>query len=389
MTTVALFNCTGAAPHVGCLAVTDAHDRMLAARGVRVLHRHGVGQLRDLWTGDRAGSLRAVAASPVAAHLAAADAVVVNGEGTIHHGAGLHLLSILEAALDMGKPALLVNAVLQDLPDHHDTLARLTDLTVRDAASASYLLAFGIPHRLVPDSILAAAFGDAPGTDLGGRVVLTDIHPALVAELAPALDALSAALGDSAAAYPLSHPARRTDWRSAVATFRTASVVVTGRHHGVYLAALAGVPFVALPSNSWKVEGTLALFGERPRVCRDPRTLTEAVRAAARERGLFADFGAFLRSHTPLTTFDRLPPSRVASAPSAHAVPAPYTLASAERERAGASAKGPCTSGPASNPSAPGPPLRAAGDAAPLTADAMILGHASPMKRKRGFADVI
>lgn len=299
---VALFNDTGNQPHVGCLAVTDAHTRMLERIGVRLSHRFFVHQYRQFWKGTPEASVAAVLHSELAELLHQVDAVVVNAEGTIHHGAGQHLLAILAAAQRLSRPTFLVNAVFQDCPGHDATLRALDDFTVRDACSSAYLRSRRIAHRLVLDSILEAGFSPDPRHDFEGRVVVTDVV-GCCSQVAAALEAFRAELGDRARFYPLEHPDRFDDWRHAVADFRTASVVVTARHHGIYLAGLAGVPFVPLPSNSWKVEGLLALFGDRIPVCTQPRELARRCAQAQQDRSLFAEFAAFLQSQRPLSTF--------------------------------------------------------------------------------------
>ena len=61
-----------------------------------------------------------------------------------------------------------------------------------------------------------------------------------------ALQALQQELGSEAICYPLESPEREKDWRHAVADLAQARLVVTGRHHGVCLAGMAGVPLVEL-----------------------------------------------------------------------------------------------------------------------------------------------
>lgn len=299
---VVLFNDTGNQPHVGCLAVSEAHRRMLERIGVQVNHRFFVNQCCQFWKGTAEASVAAILDSELAELLDAADAVVVNGEGTIHHRAGQHLLAILAAAQRLGRATFLVNAVFQECPGHEATLKALDDFTVRDACSSAYLRGRHIPHRVVLDSVLEAEFSPDPRHDFEGRVVVTDVV-GCCSEVTAALEALRAELGDWGRFYPLEHPDRRADWRHAVADFRTASVVITGRHHGLYLAGLAGVPFVALRSNSWKMEGLLALFGDRIPVCGHPRELAQRAAQAQRDRSLFAEFADFLRSQRPLSTF--------------------------------------------------------------------------------------
>jgi hypothetical protein len=299
MIRVALFNDTGWYPHIGCRAVSAAHDRMLARAGAQVVYRSRYGE----WTGlTDAG---AVAASPLGGVLRSVDAVVVNGEGTIHHGRGRHLLTILRAAQALARPTLLVNAVLQACDEDLDVLARLTDCTVRDAASSAYLARHGVSHRVVFDSILEAPFGGPVRLGLHGDVVITDWHGAR-ADVGSALQQLMAELGGLAQWYPLEERQQAAHWSRALADIREAGLVVTGRHHGICLAAMAGVPFVACGSNTWKVEGLLDWMPGGLQVWR-PGDNLRAMCDAARDRpDEFRQVQEWVLAQQPLTTFAAL-----------------------------------------------------------------------------------
>lgn len=302
---VALFNDTSSQPHVGCLAVTDAHNRMLRREGAEVAYRFYVGQLRDLAAPTREKTLARIASSFLVNVIKDVDAVVVNGEGTIHHGAGMELLGIVEYALLMGRPAWLVNAVFQELPWGFDVLRQATGLTCREPESLRYLQGQGVQARLVPDSILEAGFHEAEQpSDLRGRIVVTDFHP-LRRDVGGWLQRV--AQRPDAVAYPLEDPLRFHDWRATLARWSSARLVVTGRHHGVYLAAMAGVPFIALGSNTWKVEGNMAYFSaltgqdyrvQPPGEPLDAQTLERAIQTQRP-----AELREALMAQTPLPTF--------------------------------------------------------------------------------------
>ncbi len=257
---VAIFNDTSSYHHIGCLAVSDAHDRMLSEAGATVEFRHFVNEFHDLWQGDEKATREFLANSLLAAEIASVDAVVVNGEGTIHHGSGLHLLAILAYAQQLGKRTILVNAVLQDVPVYLDVLTKLDDLTVREVNSFRYLASLGIDARLVPDSIIGARFN--PGVDEAYRdkVIITDCHLSRE-DVKRELETASKAFQAECVYFPLEYENSVNDWRDTLRKFRAAKLVITGRHHAVYLALLSGTPFVALPSNTWKIEGTLEQLG--------------------------------------------------------------------------------------------------------------------------------
>lgn len=261
---------------------------MCERQNLTVAYRSFYGEWRELDQPDLSSALKAFHRSGVLNHLGAVDAVVVNGEGTIHHGRGRHLLTILRGAQALGLRTALINAVLQavDVEDFN-TLHQLSDLTVRDACSSSYLSSLGIKHRVVFDSIAEAGFLLEPSGDFAGKIIVTDWHGGRL-DVGTALRELLAVLGsDRSVFYPLADGARADLWPRALADFRQARLVVTGRHHGVCLALMAGVPFIACGSNTWKVQGLLDLI---------PDAARRSVDAARR----------WVEDQRPLTTFDRL-----------------------------------------------------------------------------------
>jgi hypothetical protein len=80
------------------------------------------------------------------------------------------------------------------------------------------------------------------------------------------------------------------EFADVVETLKSVELYVTGQHHGVYAAGLAGTPFVALASNSHKIESLLEWAGLQFALCREPHDL-EARMSVARERR--ADFERF------------------------------------------------------------------------------------------------
>lgn len=325
----ALFNDTGTTAHVGCLAVSDAHNRMLARNGVEVAYRFFVGQLAGMWRGDAAATMEHISRSFLHNVIAGVDAVVVNGEGTIHHGAGQELLAILAYAQALGKRTLLVNCVLQELPPGwFDTLRRLDDLTCREPRTHAYLAAHDVPARVVLDSIVEAGFaGRAAAGDFRDRIVVTDHHALRDGDVGSALKGLMTR-GDCIY-FPLEHPSHHREWQLAVASLREARLVVTGRHHGVYLAALAGVPFIALGSNTWKVEGTLELFrqatGHGFSFHQAGPVTAESIEQALEDPRRYRDLHDYLRASRPLDTLAALAPPAAAAAASDATVDAPAT----------------------------------------------------------------
>jgi polysaccharide pyruvyl transferase WcaK-like protein len=211
----------------------------------------------------------------------------------------------------MGLPTHLVNAVLQSCDEHRDVLQRLTSCTVRDLASSAYLEQLGVPHRVAFDASLEADFLKRPSMDLTGQIVVTDAHGSRP-DVVKALRRVRKRLGSAATYYPLNDVNRAEQWRHTVADWRQATAVITARHHGVCLAVMAGVPFVALGSNTWKVEGLLAWLPGGQSVCAPETDLVAACDRARAQPKVFLALQRWSAAMRPLRTFDGLVTRRAA-----------------------------------------------------------------------------
>lgn len=304
---VMLLNDTANIGHVGCQAVSDAHARMLGRAGHAITHRYFVGEVGRFCYADSAtGIARVLSDQTMIAALAEVDAVIVNGEGTIHHGAGVEYLNILGAAQSLGKMTLLVNAVLEDVTGFDSVFEQLQDLTVRDLRSLSYMRARGAPCRLVYDSFLEAQFSEEPALDLAGRIVVTDWHHTRDHDVgARCLSFIGGRKAGEVFFLPFLCQDLAEAWAAVPKTLATARAVITGRHHGVYAAALAGVPFIAFGGNTHKIEG---LFDDFPELafCLNPEFIDQALAMALERRELFVTMGRRLQEARPLSTFAAL-----------------------------------------------------------------------------------
>jgi len=179
------------------------------------------------------------------------DWLVVNGEGTMHHGSRgtqKKIQAILDA-LAAGRRADLVNTVWQDNPPEMDEAIRgCTEITVREICSQRELARSGITAKLIPDACFFEPIDPAaPVVDFDGQVVVTDFwSQEFGAFVRVEKDWIN----------PLPYiDMRAMSWSSLVGSLKTASALVTGRHHAVYAACRAGIPFFALKGNTHKIEG--------------------------------------------------------------------------------------------------------------------------------------
>lgn len=299
---ILIANETGAVPHLGCRGVADGHARLLGRAGHEVVDRLFLNALR----GHEQGDDRDVVASierdvALMGRVAAVDAVVVNGEGTIHHGAGRGWLGLLQAAQNLGRMTLLVNAVIEETTGFASLWPNLADCTVRERRSWDAARRLGARPRVVADSYLAARF-TATGEPIAGDVV-TDGHPQCPAAGA-VLDWYLRHEGGTL--LPLRTPQAAERWAGLPHRLGTARFVITGRHHGVYAAIVAGRPFVALASNTHKIEATLEGVGLSRLVVSTPEEAVAQRDWAVANPDTFAALAHRLAGGRPLTTFAAL-----------------------------------------------------------------------------------
>ncbi|SFO92927.1 polysaccharide pyruvyl transferase family protein [Tranquillimonas alkanivorans] len=274
MTPVAVFNDTSFTDHYGCHAVMSALGRGLRARGMEPAYHWPVARdWRDAVPDVRALGVRAL---------------VVNGEGSIHHSETRErarwLAELPELARDLGVPAVLLNASISDLDAA--TLEKLGGydlIYVRETQSRAYLVRHGIeaafapdlsfdtpapvhaaPRRglLVTDSVMKEARRDLRrlARREGGRFVRMIERPSpwrkLVARLRPGAPVpQGATLADAGKA------------ESFAARLAGARLVVTGRFHSVTLALKTRTPVLAAESNTAKISALMTdVFGATGRV---------------------------------------------------------------------------------------------------------------------------
>ena len=306
---VMLLNDTGIVPHIGCQAVSDAHVRMLAAHGHVVKYRYFVGQLNEFYTGNPQKSINKVFSNnDLMQKISDVDAVIVNGEGTIHHGAGLHYLAILAAAQELGKKTLIVNAVFQESYGFEPVLRKLDDFCVRDIFSSEFASKKNISNRVVLDSFIEAKFDSfkKPFIDLSEKVVVTDWHPDRERNVGYTLRRYLKENKKQCFYFPLQHGIQSYLWREAPRTLGACKLIITGRHHGVYLSAIAKKSFIALPSNTYKVEGLIRMSGLPIPVCSNPKELSSAIKFCQNNKSIYQEFFSFIDTYRPLSTFAAL-----------------------------------------------------------------------------------
>ncbi|RDE24813.1 polysaccharide pyruvyl transferase family protein [Motiliproteus coralliicola] len=127
--------------HHGCEAVVSGIKSSLLVRGVEVIASCPVGvHYKKMNNIEKA--------------IQQSDLIVVNGEGTIHHGRekAKWLLEVSAYAKKYNTPSVLINATYQDNPAEFDKLLNDFDLVyVRESESYDYLKQRGIEAGFAPD----------------------------------------------------------------------------------------------------------------------------------------------------------------------------------------------------------------------------------------------
>ncbi len=215
------------------------------------------------------------------------DAVVVNGEGTIHHNApaGNFLMEILDKGQELGKKTYLVNSVFQQSPPYYEkVLKNLTFFSVREPLSQINAQLCGGNPIVLLDSCADRIFRDRREAvrDLPCTVKGTT-HPGSITH--GVLDNLNY---DS---FLLNHA-----FEDIIAMLKTTSLYITGQHHGVYAAGLAGIPFIPLSGNSHKIESLIQWSGVPIKICKTLEDILEQIIYAKNNRKIYKDFHDFLCS---------------------------------------------------------------------------------------------
>ena len=241
-----------------------------------------------------------------------ADIAMINGEGTLHHGRrrAQWLIDAIEYAKSKNKPVALVNALYQDNPDLWDPIVSELDLIyARDALSAEQLTrAAGRKVEYMGDLALyderpllvegdrsGMLFGDSVHVRTTRRLLATAGHISrhAPAQVMPITRRYSRPASRRAAAsglqtmYSYYCHRRVVRFRNLVSfvnsqhaymqTLRRFALSVTGRFHALCFALLTGTPFVAVASNSWKMDAIINDAGLKRERLIAPRMLNPEI----------------------------------------------------------------------------------------------------------------
>ena len=300
--TAVLLNDTASNGHHGSRLTVQQIREKASSAGIDVSHSVAIA---DDWTsGDHI------------AQVAAAELVIVNGEGTLHHAKrrARGLVAVAEYCKARGIACCLINSVYQANQDLTTSVRCFDLIFVREHRSHAELSKFGIPAAVVPDAIFSIdqvptnrarsdriVFSDSVNdgvseqlyelsrTIKNAQFTTMRLRPSGVVTKHSALSLLAAfGLANYA---PEGLRRHRSNWliakrdqrhfipsaKQLVDLLATSKFLVTGRFHMVCLAMLCRTPFIALRSNTHKIEGLLEDVGLGHRLISDDR-LSEALR---------------------------------------------------------------------------------------------------------------
>lgn len=213
----------------------------------------------------------------------ASDLVVINGEVSIHHNSvrALSLLALAKTAMQSGKKVLLMNATLQQMMPQllQEVLSNVALIHVREMLSKKYLEQLGIKSLATADlAFLALDDESTTKTRLpkasehvlvtGGVIINKEsLNQLFNAVKSIGLRPFYLSIGDGgetelARCVCNEHNVRMMEAgtlgvKELIDFLRQFPLAISGRHHINIFLMRAGVLFLPLPSNTWKVDGAL------------------------------------------------------------------------------------------------------------------------------------
>ena len=285
-----ILNDTRAEKHHGCETVMRHLLRALAERHVEVLGTLAIGRELD--------DIQRVECNQ-------ADLIIINGEGTLHHGApyARYLLDCGVAAKQRGQRVWLINSTWQDNPlEMLSQIAQFDGVWLRDQASVTDVRAMVAHAQYAPDLTFAYAHPiDAVQCPSSDTLLLTDsVYSELSDQLAAYAKAQQMQYAPIIRPLPIDTHAigydekklkkhRLYQWLTYLSfglyqprryyqdltravdqsehywsQLQAASAVIAARYHALCFALQLGRPVLALDSNTHKVKRLLGDIGLDP-----------------------------------------------------------------------------------------------------------------------------
>jgi hypothetical protein len=172
------------------------------------------------------------------------DFIIVNGEGSIHHGRHRVLVELAARF-----PSFLINCTLQETSP--DGLDLFKYIAVRESMSADFLQRCNVNYETVPDVIFVSS---ALTRYEGQKVTVRDLG---ISDSVTGCPGLITRLLYRKNFFTVKGQVVDDYVRFMVQSKR----LCLGRFHAVCLAAKFGIPFSSWDSNTWKIEGIMRDMG--------------------------------------------------------------------------------------------------------------------------------
>jgi Polysaccharide pyruvyl transferase len=251
-----VLNDTAITGHPGCVRVMQMLRKGLRRSGIDVTATCPVGVDFEVWPGVRK-------------HIAIADIVVINAEGTIHHTTSRAKARNLVTAARRIKmfrkvPVVIVNASMEALEasDIQD-LRYCDEIYVRESVTLSYLKHMQREAKLSADLTLAEPL-DLTLAERSGLFVTDSVLKSRAIELRQAAKRLGGEFQVmrpskywAYSAYFLNFNLLERYSSSYSRSIARAERSLTGRFHAMLFCMAQNTPFAAVSSNSSKVEAVL------------------------------------------------------------------------------------------------------------------------------------
>lgn len=276
---VAIINDTQPTNHYGCLMVMKNLRSLIESFGGEVV-----------WTWPVSNDWRKHKSQLL--NFPNVDLVLVNGEGTIHHGPKRWQAQALAefaefAHNDLKVPAYLINATLYANEDSlNEHLKNYDAIYVRDRASHDSMNVIGINNQFVPDMTFALSSGLKHSGDkelcVVDSVMQSDLPKLKEFSKQNSADYCSMIVARPSNYSPLRKTRRfileawkwffyekdrslnPTDFEAYLGQYK---LIVTGRYHTVTMCLKNKIPFVAIESNTPKISYLLEeVFGNTNRL---------------------------------------------------------------------------------------------------------------------------
>jgi polysaccharide pyruvyl transferase WcaK-like protein len=276
---IAIINDTSSTNHYGCLMVMRNIDLLLDDKGVDVA-----------WTWPVGSDWRKRKSEII--NKPQIDAIIVNGEGTIHHGPKRWQAEALAEFAEFAQrvlkvPVFLINATLYaNEKSLYNSLRFYNAIYVRDRMSHEELNKFNIKNYFVPDMTFAKTSILKP--DQTKKICVVD---SVMQSDIPFLRSFGKKHQADYCSMVVARPSNYSFWKKPRRFFLTSfkwlikerlrsldpkeferylghyQLVVTGRYHTVTMCLKNHIPFVALESNTPKISYLLTeVFGNTKRV---------------------------------------------------------------------------------------------------------------------------